>query len=225
MKSTMVEATHSEDKVKKYYHWRASNYDAGSVFEIEHHLEAIRLAEIQEGQRVLDVACGTGRATLDLAKAVGRSGFVEALDLSEDMLGQAQTKLKRAGLSERVEFKQGNARTLPSQDATYDVVYNGYMFDLIPNDGFLPILQEFFRVLKPGGKIVLVNMSKPDSRKTFYETIYEFGAAVMPCRPVLMSPILETAGFSNVTRLYRPSHGWIVSRLWGTEIVLGYKPV
>src|SRR5512140_954482 len=97
MKSAMVEATHTEDKVKKYYHWRAGNYDAGSSFEIEHHLEAIRLAEILEGQRVLDVACGTGRATLDLAKAIGTSGQVDALDLSEDMLGQARTKLERAG--------------------------------------------------------------------------------------------------------------------------------
>jgi ubiquinone/menaquinone biosynthesis C-methylase UbiE len=124
MKSTMVEATHTEDKVKKYYHWRAGNYDAGSSFEIEHHLEAIRLAEIQEGQRVLDVACGTGGATLDLTKAVDGSGNVDALDLSEDMLGQARAKLKRAGLSERAEFKQGNVRALPFPDATFDVVYN-----------------------------------------------------------------------------------------------------
>lgn len=225
MKSTMVEATHTEDKVKKYYHWRAGNYDAGSSFEIEHHLEAIRLAEIQEGQRILDVACGTGRATLDLAKAVGTGGQVDALDLSEDMLGRARAKLERAGLDKRVEFKQGNARDLPYPDGTFDILYNGYMFDLIPIDGFSPILKEFIRVLKPGGEIVLVNMSKPDYRKTFYETIYEIGVAIMPCRPVLMSTLLEHSGFIDITRLYRPSHGWIVSRLWGTEIVLGRKPV
>jgi hypothetical protein len=98
------------------------------------------------------------------------------------------------------------------------------MFDLIPIDGFWPILKEFIRVLKPGAKIVLVNMSKPDSRKTFYEAIYEKGVAIMPCRPVLMSPLLQTTGFKDVTRLYRPTHGWIVSRLWGTEIVMGHKP-
>ncbi len=223
MKSPIVEATHSEDKVKKYYHWRAANYDAGSGFEIEHHREAIRLAGIQAGQSVLDVACGTGRATLDLAKAVGDGGKVNALDLSEDMLAQARTKLDRFGLSPRVVFKQGNAQALPYPDSTFDVLYNGYMFDLIPIGGFMPILQEFARVLKPGGKIVLVNMSKPDSRKTFYEAIYERGIAVMPCRPVLMEPLLEPAGFAAVTRLYRPTHGWPVSRLWGTEIVLGRK--
>ncbi len=224
MKTNMVEATHTEDKVKKYYRWRAGNYDAGSSFEIEHHLEAIRLAEIQPGQRVLDVACGTGRATLDLAKAVGVAGRVDALDLSEDMLAQARAKLERAGLDGRVEFKPGNARSLPYPDATFDLLYNGYMFDLIPIDGFLPILQEFLRVLKPGGKLVLVNMSKPDAKKTFYEAVYEIGIAVMPCRPVLMTPLIEKAGFSDVVRLYRPTHGWIVSRLWGTEIVLARRP-
>lgn len=224
MKSNIVEATHTEEKVKKYYHWRAGNYDAGSSFEVEHHLEAIQRAEIQEGTLILDVACGTGRATLDLARAVGVSGQVDALDLSDDMLGQARTKLERANLSQRVIFKQGNARALPYPDGTFDVLYNGYMFDLIPIDGFMPILKEFIRVLKPGGKIVLVNMSKPDAQKTFYETIYEIGAAVMPCRPVLMSTLVETAGFIDVNRLYRSTHGWIVSRLWGTEIVLGHKP-
>ncbi len=224
MKTNMVEATHTEEKVKSYYRWRAANYDAGSGFEIEHHLEAIRLAAIHEGQRVLDVACGTGRATVDLAKAVGEDGRVDALDLSEDMLGQARDKVEKHGVAGRVYFKQGNARSLPYPDATFDVLYNGYMFDLIPVDGFMPILTEFARVIKPGGKLVLVNMSKSDPRKTFYETIYEKGWAIMPCRPVLMGPLLEAAGYNDVSRLYRPSHGLVVSRLWGTEIVLAKKP-
>ncbi len=224
MKSSIVEATHNEAKVKSYYHWRAANYDAGSGFEIEHHREAINLADIHSGQRVLDVACGTGQSTVDLARSVGEAGMVDALDLSEDMLRQAQTKLEKAGFSSRVNFKQGSARSLPYPDATFDVVYNGYMFDLIPTDGFVPILKEFARVTKPGGKLVLVNMSKPGQRKTFYETIYEKGWAIMPCRPVLMSSLLEVAGFTGVYRLYRPGRGLILSRLWGTEIVLGRRP-
>jgi demethylmenaquinone methyltransferase/2-methoxy-6-polyprenyl-1,4-benzoquinol methylase len=224
MNSPIVEATHTtEDKIQKYYRWRASNYDARSSFEVEHHLEAIGLADIQEGQRVLDVACGTGRATADLAKAVGPHGLVDALDLTDAMLAQAHAKLDQLGLASRVNFKQGNARDLPYPDATFDLLYNGYMFDLIPIERFLPILKEFERVIKPGGKLVLVNMSKPQPRKTFYEAIYEKGWAVMPCRPVMMSPLLEPAGFTDITRLYRPSHGLIVSWLWGTEIVLARK--
>jgi len=223
MKDTIVEATHSAEKVKQYYAWRASNYDAGAKFEVEHHAEALRLTEIQKGQRVLDAACGTGRGTVGLAEAVGTGGRVDALDLSQAMLDKASAKIKKSGMSQYVFFQQGNAQSLPYPDQTFDVVYNGYMFDLIPLNGFLPILNEFKRVLKPGGKLVLVNMSKPDSRKTFYEKIYQKGWAVMPCRPVLMSSYLEQAGFKNISRLYRPSHGFIVSKLWGTEIVLARK--
>ena len=224
MKQSMVEATHQTEKVQKYYAWRAANYDAGSRFEVEHHAEALKLADVEEDQHVLDVACGTGRGTVGLAQAVGPMGRVDALDLSESMLEQARIKMEKRGLSDRVHFRQGNARKLPYPEAAFDVLYNGYMFDLIPLDGFSPILREFARVLKPGGKLVLVNMSKPDERKTFFETIYEKGWAVMPCRPVLMSSFLAPAGFTDVQRLYRPSRGTIVALLWGQEIVLVRKP-
>lgn len=224
MKQGMVEATHrAAEQIQKYYSWRASNYDAGTGFEAEHHAEALRLADVQEGQRVLDLACGTGRGTVGLAQAVGPSGRVDALDLSAAMLDQCRAKIEELGLSDRVHFKQGNATALPYPDETFDLVYNSYMFDLIPLDGFLPILREMARVLKPGGKLALVNMSKPDERKTFYETIYERGWAVMPCRPVLMSAYLEPAGFTANQRLYRPSRGFPVAWLWGQEIVLAHK--
>jgi demethylmenaquinone methyltransferase/2-methoxy-6-polyprenyl-1,4-benzoquinol methylase len=224
MNNSMVESTHpAAEQITRYYSWRASNYDAGTTFEVEHHAEALRLARIQEGQHVLDVACGTGRGTVGLAQAVGTTGRVDALDLSEAMLGQARSKIEKLGLSDRVHFKQGNARGLPFPDQTFDLVYNGYMFDLIPLSGFMPILKEMARILKPGGKLVLVNMSKPDSRKTFFERIYEKGWAVMPCRPVLMSPYLEPAGFTEIQRLYRPTRGGLVSLLWGQEIVTAYK--
>jgi demethylmenaquinone methyltransferase/2-methoxy-6-polyprenyl-1,4-benzoquinol methylase len=224
MEQTLVEATHpAPAQVQKYYAWRASNYDAGASFEVEHHAEALQLAGVHEGQRVLDVACGTGRGTVGLAQAVGEMGRVDALDLSQAMIEQACPKLDKLGLNHWVHFKQGNARELPYPDGTFDLVYNGYMFDLIRLEGFLPILKEMARVLKPGGKLVLVNMSKPDAKKTFYETVYEKRWSVMPCRPVLMSPYLEKAGFADVQRLYRSSRGMIVSRLWGTEIFLARK--
>src|SRR5512139_1202771 len=226
MKQPIVEATHqTAEKVQKYYAWRASNYDAGAGFEVEHHAEALRQADVREGQRVLDVACGTGRRTDGLAQAVGPRGQVDALDLSDAMLDQARAKIEKLGLGNRVRFKQGNARELPYPAEHFDVVYNGYMFDLIPLDGFAPILTEMARVLKPGGQLVLVNMSKPDERRTFFERIYEKGWAVMPCRPVLMSPFLEAIGFTDIERLYRPTRGSLIARLWGQEIVLARKPL
>jgi demethylmenaquinone methyltransferase/2-methoxy-6-polyprenyl-1,4-benzoquinol methylase len=149
---------------------------------------------------------------------------VDALDLSAAMLAQARAKLGKLGLSERVTSRQGSARKLPYADSSFDVVYNGYMFDLIPLDGFRPILAEFIRVLKPGGRLVLVNMSKPGERRTFYEAVYQKRWAVMPCRPVLMSPSLKDAGFVDIQRWYRRNVAFVIPLPFGTEIVLARKP-
>ena len=226
MKNGMIESTYTDDKTKKYYGWRASNYDALAEWEKPFHAEAVELANAQKGQHVLVVACGTGRGMIELAQAVGSTGRVDALDLSEEMIEQARSKAKEAGLTDRIHFKQGNAKELPYPDNAFDVVYNGYMLDLIPFDSFDPVLKEMKRVLKPGGKLVLLNMSKPDEKKTFYEAIYKWTG--IPCRPVLMEPYLKKLGFQNVKRSYRAPrpHNFyeqVIAKLWGQEIVLGYK--
>lgn len=226
MKNGMIESTYTDDKTRKYYAWRAANYDALAEWEKEFHAEAVHMADAQQGQRVLVVACGTGRGMTELAQAVGPTGRVDALDISDEMIEQARAKCEKLGLTDRVYFKQGNAKELPYPDETFDVVYNGYMLDLIPLDGFEPILKEMRRVLKPGGKLVLLNMSKPDEKKTFYESIYKWTR--VPCRPVLMAPYLKALGFNHVSRSYRAPrpHNFyeqIIARLWGQEIALGYK--
>ncbi len=229
MKNGMVEATFTEEQVKRYYAWRASNYDVSAGFEQENHAEAVQLADAQKGQRVLVLACGTGRGMIELAQAVGPTGRVDALDLSDAMIAQAQAKSEKLGLSDRVHFKQGNARELPYSDNVFDIVYNGYMFDLIPFEGFAPILKEMQRVLKPGGKLILLNMSKRDERKTRFESLYE-KLNVGPCRPVLMAPYLEPLGFTDVQRMYRPTRPQnlierIFSMLFGQEIVTASKAI
>ncbi len=214
----------SEDGARTYYTRLAATYDRMTGYEAAHHREAIRLAGIRAGERVLEVACGTGRATVDLARAVGPTGRLDAVDLTAAMWQKACEKIERLGLLQRVEFRTGNARQLPFAEGTFDVLYNAYMFDLVPAEQFGPILVEFRRVLKPGGRLVLVNMSKSKTGKTVYESIYERGWA-SACRPVLMAPLAKAAGFEGITRQYR---GNAVLHLplfpFGTEIVTGQKP-
>lgn len=226
-KSSIVEATYTDAKVEKYYAWRASNYDALADWEVEPHAEAVRAADARPGQKVLVAACGTGRGVEGLSKAVGSGGRIDALDISKEMIEQAKAKVAEAGL-DNVYFRQGNVRNLPFENESFDLLYNGYMFDLIELDGFEPILKEMMRVLKPGGKIVLLNMSKAGEHKTFYERIYR--RTKIPCRPVLMAPHLEFLGFEHVQRIYRPLrprslYERIVAKLWGQEIVTAYKPL
>lgn len=144
------------------------------------------------------------------------------------MMERAKNRLKKYALLDRVAFELGNAKHLPYPDATFDIVYNAYMFDLIDASEMPGILYEFRRVLKPGGALVLVNMSKDKKEKTLYEFLYERGLlsfASGGCRPVYMKPFLEGAMFENVKRIFRKNRSFfLLNRLQGTEIVTAYKP-
>ena len=110
----MVEASfNSDDKTRAYYAWRARGYDKATTYEISHHTEAVRLADIHPGDHILEVACGTGRATVELAKRLGPEGKLDAIDLSPDMMAIAQSKVTDLGVINKVEFKTGNAGQLP----------------------------------------------------------------------------------------------------------------
>jgi ubiquinone/menaquinone biosynthesis C-methylase UbiE len=221
----IVEASHqNEERTKAYYTSSAARYDWRTGYERAHHEEACSLAALQEGEHVLEVACGTGRATVALARLVGPKGKVEALDLTEAMLQQARQKIQALGLSERVEFKAGDAKHLPYPDSLFDVLYNSYMFDLLAVDQFEPILTEFRRVLKPGGRLVLVNMSKNRPEKIWFESLYERGW-MGACRPVLLKDFVQRVGFEEVQRRYRKSSALVLPLPFGTEIVTAHKRV
>ena len=212
----------TEERTRSYYRWRAAGYDQVTTYEIEHHREAIRLANIQSDERILEVACGTGRATVELAKHLGAEGKLDAMDLSKDMLKYAERKITERQLSDRVEFKIGSAQVLPYPDQVFDILYNSYMFDLIAVSRFTSILDEFKRVLKHGGRLVLVNMSKDTPHKTWYERVYEI-VRLFPCRPVVMESYVRRAGFCDVQRIYRNSYSRAMLLPFGTEIVTARK--
>ena len=172
------------------------------------------------------------QAPYGAASACGRlkEGQVfRAIDLTEGMMSRAKQRLKKQGLLDRVDFRIADAGRLPFPDSSFNVVYNAYMFDLIDISEFSVILSEFRRVLKRGGKLVLVNMSKNRNTKTLYEWLYEkslLNFASGSCRPVLLQSFIEEAGFQAVTRTYRKNYSWFfLNWLTGTEIVIGKKAV
>lgn len=214
---------HSQDRIRSYYRWRAEGYDKVTTYEIDHHREAIELANIRPDERILEVACGTGRATVELAARLDQRGRLDALDLSPAMLKLAQRKAGERDLLEKVTFRTGCAQVLPYPGAVFDVLYNSYMFDLVAVSQFKGILDEFARVLKPGGRLILVNMSKDHPGRTLYEWIYEL-VPLFPCRPVVMNSFVQEAGFKDVQRIYRSSFSGSIRLPFGTEIVTARKP-
>ena len=217
--------SYSQDTIQRAYDRRKWVYSKTiAVVEWPYHLQAMEQAAIQPGEAVLEVAVGPGLALKELARRVGPRTTIHGADLSPGMLDMTRQRLSKAGFS-RLDLRQSDARRLPFKDAQFDVVYNAYMLDLIPEADMAGILAEFKRVLKPGGRMVLLNMSKPnleakDSRERLYKllprvlTLYLLGA----CRPVLMEPAVHQAGFLDVNRVF-------IGGRAPSEIVSAHKPL
>ena len=212
--------------ISKLYSRLSRIYDLFTDHEPRHHRKALELGTIGPGDAVLEVAVGTGRALPEIATRVGERGTVCGLDLTGAMLRVAEAKLKKRGLDQRAGLVQGSAFSLPYQDGKFDAVYNAYMLDLIDSPQIPGVLLEFKRVLKPGGEIILVNMSKNTEKKTLFEFLYERGLVTYGnCRPVLAEPLVKQAGFENARRVYRRNFSWFpLNLLAGTEIVIADKP-
>lgn len=119
---------------------------------------ARRLDELPlEGARVLDVACGTGEITALLARRVGPSGHVTGLDFSPGMLAVARRRLEEAGLAARVRLVQGDALAMPFPDGGFDLVTMGFALRNVAD--LDRALAEMVRVARPGGRVLLLELS------------------------------------------------------------------
>ena len=112
---------------------------------------------VQEGDKALDVCCGTADWTIALANAVGPAGEVTGLDFSEGMLEAGRPKVQAYP---NVKLIQGNAMELPFPDNTFDVVTIGFGLRNVPD--YLTVLKEMNRVLKPGGMIACLETSQTE---------------------------------------------------------------
>jgi ubiquinone/menaquinone biosynthesis C-methylase UbiE len=154
-------------------------------------------AAVRDGETVLEIAVGTGLAFRELVLA-NPSGRTEGIDLTEPMLERARRKV--AALPGRHRLRVGDAHRLDFEDGTFDLVVNNYMFDLLPEQDFAPILGEMRRVLRSSGRLVLVNMAVGESpQHRLYEAVYRLSPAMMGgCRGVALAPFVERAGFDEV---------------------------
>jgi ubiquinone/menaquinone biosynthesis C-methylase UbiE len=133
------------DKAAGYYerYWQAQLVPA--------HRRLLDLAGLRSGERVLDVACGTGLVTFPAAEAVGASGAVLATDLSSAMVAHVQDEAQRRGFG-HTSARRMDAESLHFADASFDVVLCALGLMYVPDPD--ASLREMARVLEPGGRLV-----------------------------------------------------------------------
>ncbi|NOY49410.1 MAG: methyltransferase domain-containing protein [Chlorobi bacterium] len=155
----------------------------------------IRYADIHDEETILEVACGTGIVFEQIIKR-NPNGRNIGIDLSPDMLEKAVKRLKNHGNS-NYELKEGNALELGLADNSIDLLINNFMVDLMPEDMFDGLADEFFRVIKPGGRVVISTFSagKTKVNKFWSWVALRFPDLLTGCRPVSFRANLIKAGF------------------------------
>jgi ubiquinone/menaquinone biosynthesis C-methylase UbiE len=212
----MADAQIEKGRVADLYRKIAPSYDLWAwLTESKARNRCLELAAIKDGEHVLEVAVGTGLA-FEMILEANPSGRNEGIDLTEAMLSRAEKKAAKSG-SDNYRLRVGDAYDLDFPDDSFDVLINNYMFDLLPQQDFRTVLEEFKRVLRPGGRLVMISMTKGERwYNGLWERIYRINPALLGgCRGVLLLPQLEACGFGQTRREY-------VSQLtFPSEIVCG----
>lgn len=137
----------------------------------------VKLSEIRDGGKGLDVCCGTGMLTMELARAAGRAGELVGLDFSENMLAAARKNMADFNLRDTITFIQGDAAKLPFENSGFDCATVGWGLRNVPDT--LTAVQEMVRVVRPGGKVVSLDMAQP-TWPVFRQVYWFFFQSVVP---------------------------------------------
>jgi len=177
----------------------------------------LELAAPGPAEDVLEVATGTGAQLVELARRNPR-GRTVGVEIAEGMLEKTRRRLADRGLA-GVEALRADARELPFGDASFDLIVNSYMLDLLPRAEIPRVLAEFQRLLRPGGRLVMSNMTPGERRlHRVWDALYARGIVLTAnCRGVLAAPVMAELGFVDVEREYSAQLGF------PTEIVIARK--
>lgn len=166
----------------------------------------VEYAKLAPGQRVLDVACGTGFSTMPAARAVGDTGRVIGIDIADKLLDVARGKTISADLS-NVEYRVGDAEALDFDDASFDAVICALSIFFLRD--ILKTLHEWHRVLKVGGKLAFSSFGPyllQPFGKLFHERMAQYDEQPPPDQrfigrtdtPDKCRELLENAGFEDI---------------------------
>jgi ubiquinone/menaquinone biosynthesis C-methylase UbiE len=151
-------------------------------------------ASVQRDQQVLDVGCGTGYLARLLARAVGPGGQVVGIDPSAEMVEYAA---RRGGRASNLRFQLGTAEALPFPSDQFHVVVTSLMLHHLPEDLRVPALREMYRVLRPGGTLLVAEAQMPRSGVLrLLGRLHDFDrmASLVP----ELAPLAEQAGFVRI---------------------------
>jgi len=193
--SDVASVTRTKRDAKRYYDRISRYYDMiAGTFERKYAQTALDLLCVAGGEYVLEIGIGTGHCLKSMTWLVGKQGRACGIDISDGML---QVSKKRLGST--AEPCCGDAARLPYRDDAFDAVFMSFTLELFDTPEIPIVLSEIRRVLKDGGRLGIVGMSK-EGRSTplirLYEWLHKKWPAYFDCRPIYIKTAIVNAGFA-----------------------------
>ena len=155
--------------------------------------------QFRSDKKVLEVACNMCTTSIHLAKTYGC--HIEGVDLNKTALAQGEKRVQEAGLLDKIHLQQANAMNLPFEDNSFDIVLNEAMLTMLPVKAKAQALQEYYRVLKPGGVLLTHDIVIQDPKKEA-EVIDDLSQAinvnVSPQLKEKWAVLYREAGFTDI---------------------------
>ncbi|MFA5631673.1 MAG: bifunctional demethylmenaquinone methyltransferase/2-methoxy-6-polyprenyl-1,4-benzoquinol methylase UbiE [Porticoccaceae bacterium] len=161
-----VPTTEKEGLVAGVFHSVAAKYDlmndlmSGGVHRLWKQF-TIEMSSVRPGQRVLDIAGGTGDLAAKFSRIVGAEGLVVLADINDSMLRVGRDKLTDKGVAGNLVYTQADAQYLPFADNSFDCITIAFGLRNVTDKDLA--LRSMLRVLKPGGRLLVLEFSKPTS--------------------------------------------------------------
>lgn len=169
------------------------------VFEKGLRQRGLELLAAVPGEVILEIGVGTGYALKEIGAAVGPGGRACGLDITPRMLELTGKRLRRAGLNDRVDLFEGDARKIPFADGKFEAVYMAGTLELFDTPDIPEVLGEIRRVLKPGGRLCVASLTREGRENSLFVRIYELLHRIFPgyasCRPIYVEDSVKEAGY------------------------------
>jgi demethylmenaquinone methyltransferase/2-methoxy-6-polyprenyl-1,4-benzoquinol methylase len=202
--------------IQSLYDHLAPVYDWFELFESHAKAKGRQALDLRPGQRILEVGVGTGKELARIWEAIAPEGTAIGIDISRVMLSLTR---RRAQLP----LLQADAHCLPFGEESFDRLYCAYVLDLLPLADIPGILQEFHRVLRPGGRMVLISLTEGVnffSRRlvSLWKAVFALSPGLCGgCRPLQLSRMIQQAGFAIA------SHEVILQLAVASEVISAFR--
>jgi ubiquinone/menaquinone biosynthesis C-methylase UbiE len=216
----MLSETITSCQAQRFYDWLGAGHDLGERYERAAKARGLALLDCRPGQRVLNAGVGTGKEQIIIQERLLPTGIAVGIDISPTMLALTAGRVPPPA---NAALCRGEIQRLPYANGSFDRVFSSYVLDLIPLAEIHHILAEFYRVLRPGGRLVTVSLTAGitlPSRLLMgaWQAFYRVSPIMLGgCRPVRLTYPFLKAGFSAVNREV------VVQLGMPSEIVTGVK--